>query len=293
MPQQSILSFSKNLVSSRFNDGIRIYRLDQGYKHLLTVTLANPRLHVLSSDGSVLVVYVEGGLRVFRIDYETMTVETVKNEVFEMEEVSSLAIDGDTLVLGKVGKVGLLDLTTFTIEVIDLGTKPAMVNRLAVSNRIVVCGDILGNLVSVEMESKTLGPAMPKYKATSIQFMPDSTDLVITTTSNEIYILNVTTNSLHPWSERNSSNIPKRLLNRKEVIKGVTFSATGMLIYASFFVYHVDLGKDIDETWKLDSRYQSIMDVRIQDDQMVVVERPVLQVLSEIGGAVETKKYGN
>jgi U3 small nucleolar RNA-associated protein 4 len=290
VPSLSILAFARGLVTDRQDDGVRVYKINQGYKHLFTILVNQPLGHDISRDGNVVVVFNRDGLRVFGIGYEDSNVDLIKK--VDVAHVWVCKIFDDKVVLGLSGRIMVLEIDGDVCKEISLGTK-SMVTRLAISDDgICVCGDIEGNLVSVDLDSMELGLPLPKYNMTSIQFMPSSTDLVITTVSNEIYILDVKTNTLHPWSSRNSSNIPQRFLDRGDIIKGVTFTSTGMIIYGYSFLYHINLQIDIEQKWILETRYQAIMDVRVDGDEMVVVERPVLQVLSEIGGAVGKKKYG-
>jgi hypothetical protein len=239
----------------------------------------------------MIVVFNVDGVKVFRIGYEDCSVGVIKK--LDLKNVWVCKVYGEKIVLGLSGKIVVFEIDgDEDFQEISLGTR-AMVNRLAISDSgICVCGDVEGNLVTVDLQTLELGLPLPKYNLTSIQFMPFSTDLVLTTTSNEIYILNILTNTLHPWSAKNSSNIPRRFLDRGDIIKGVTFTNKGMIIYGYSFLYHINLQIDIESKWILETRYQAIMDVRVDNEEMVVVERPVLQVLSEIGGAVGKKKYG-
>jgi hypothetical protein len=75
---------------------------------------------------------------------------------------------------------------------------------------------------------------------------------------------------------------------------GVVYLPNALLFYASTFIY-IMKPNDAMDTWKLDHRYTSIADCIYNSvyDELVVIERPILQLLAELPDAYRKPKFGS
>lgn len=155
-------------------------------------------------------------------------------------------------------------------------------------------------LKSYSLNRRLEHQVLPTYAlATSVTFEPKTDNLVITTVENGIYILDIPSNSLTPWSRKNSHNLPMRFTSRSELINGVNFVKGKMMLWGGSYIYPIDMNLDLerDSKWDLVHRFQSLMFCETligengEKDELVLVERPVLQVLAELPDAFKKRKY--
>lgn len=117
----------------------------------------------------------------------------------------------------------------------------------------------------------------------------------ITTTNNEIYMVDIEKNELTPWSRRNSILIPNQFLVRKETICGSFHYKNKQWIYGRSYIFPISLDQDLtkESVWRLDHRFQSLMYCNVGGDEIILVERPVLQLLAELPEAFQKKKFAS
>jgi WD40 repeat protein len=229
------------------------------------------------------------------------------------------------VIAGMDGIIYVYDLDSQTILyrlVVENEAKPiSHWVKLAISSdgEWLVAGDTTKKLYVFNLERGVQVHVLPTYAlATSIQFIPSSTDLVITTISNEIYIMDVVKNRLTEWSRIHSHNLPKKFTCRQESILGVTFPQPGfIMLWGASYTLAVDLsapvpttpkwektrdaagekeeGHDSSYTWGLNHRFQSLMfcESSPESRELFLVERPVLQVLAELPDAWKKRKFGS
>jgi WD40 repeat protein len=228
----------------------------------------------------------------------------IKSEELESIGGSSVLLftpDSNRLVIADYqGTVHVFDLETLTSLVSFPSQKTSLIQSMAISDdsQWLVTVNVQKRMVSYSLDELVPHQVLPSYPpSTHLSFLPSSPNLVITTVSNGIYIVDVTQNALTSWSKTNSHNLPKRFQSRSEIVRGATpLSSNNLFLWGTSYTFPVDLKKDLDKDshWKLNHRFQSLMfcEAIPQTGEVVIVERPVLQVLQELPDAFKRKKFG-
>ncbi|KAI8898761.1 WD40-repeat-containing domain protein [Globomyces pollinis-pini] len=321
----------KRLLMCMFDDSVRVWRFAKAppnvaeatetsrlphepHQHILTINLkghSNLIASDISDDGSFICTSDTNRIKMFQIetDGSPVTVGNFTHPVFDSLpgsfKVSFTPDSKKLIVVGIDAKIYVVDLGL--CEIINQfdfydnsSAKRSTINSLAISSDSswIVVGDCQRRLVSFSLTEPGVKHVLPtfSYPHTSITFEPATTNVAVTTSDNLIYIVDVSINRLTPWSAKNSHRLPKKFVNRRETISGIVFpkKEDHMLVWGMNYTYVIDLTKDIDETteWKLNHRFQSLMACTSVESEIVVVERPVLQILSELPDAFKKRKYG-
>ncbi|KAJ3370887.1 U3 small nucleolar RNA-associated protein 4 [Kappamyces sp. JEL0680] len=347
------LSTEKRLMSCMFDDSIRVWRVSRNpeltgsvfdrqrvehepHKHVLTINCkgaSNLISHDISPDGAYIVAADSSSLRLFHIDTEAtpISVELVKSSELDSIRGASKVLFSPTctsvVIAGLDGHIHIYDLHSHKIAhtFVPSGDRlksHGLITNLAISDDglWLLSGDSSRRLVSYSLAHFKQHSVLPNYSLhSSMQFIPNTHDVVITTVSNEIYIINVPGNSLTPWSRAHSHNLPKKFTSRQETISGVAFPKPGhIMVWAPSYTLSIDLAAPVPAaskseklaersqseaattadddtyTWGLNHRFQSLMFCRAapKTSELFLVERPVLQVLSELPDAWKKRKYG-
>lgn len=279
------------------------------HKLLLTVNVVTPTAIsaiAISPSGQFLAVADHERIQFFRTDLdETVSVSRLRTQVIESlgGAVSIVFTDNAMIAVGIDSVVKIMNLDTFIVQKIDFyadqrrGIESVRTVVADSTGRFIAVGDS-GRRIVTYKSSKSgvfkLHHTLARYTHThtSIAFNPTQAQLVTTTVGNEIHIVDVNTNVATKWSKHNSLDLPPHFLARRERIIGTVYlSPTRLVVYAATYVFVIDL-KTKQRDWWLDHTMQGIMGAFRWTDELVVVERPAMAVLAELGGAFKRVRYG-
>ena len=109
----------------------------------------------------------------------------------------------------------------------------------------------------------------------------------ITTAHGDIYIWDIELQQLSKWSSNNSFRLPKMI--QKQPLKGAFFpSSYQLIVYGDDFFCLIDMRRN---SFKVDDRFEGLMQVLGIKDQMIVCERPRLALCADLPEAFIKKKY--
>jgi hypothetical protein len=152
-----------------------------------------------------------------------------------------------------------------------------------------------------------------------MRFSPSSEFLCVTTCYNDILLFAVADRALSDWSTATLGRIPSWLKYRLEIISGITFAnEKRMFVHGVSFSCLIDLNtaeegvkedakdvkRDADGVQKKHRKEASgftkierfsplmMMDF-VGDEEMVVVERPMLKIMENLPEGYSKKAFGN
>lgn len=165
-------------------------------------------------------------------------------------------------------------------------------------------------------------PQLPA-RMTCMRFVPSlkmSNALVCVTAENRFYIFDVETARLTDWSRENHAATPSCLTNFPLHVMGITFNPAkplSFMIYGSSFLCNVSLdklpaggdasaaaaaqekkkrrrsgGRESEWCTMLDKYGPVLCAEYLTEGNLMVAERPWIQVMAQLGGAFYTKRYG-
>ncbi|KAJ3252444.1 U3 small nucleolar RNA-associated protein [Boothiomyces macroporosus] len=311
---KQILAFEAK--QGRLENGQKIS--NQRHRHLLTINVKGETNNVssdVSRNGELIVVSDAYKIKLFRIIYdiaEKPTVQAIHEQILD-ELPGALMMkfspDGSKLaVVGTDSVIYLVDVELFTLitkfTTHKSGYESNKWNSATITNVIfssdgkyLVSGDSSRRIVSHSLNTFKV-QVLPKFTHmhTSFSVDPKESVLCVTTTVNEIYLIDLTTNTLTDWSRQCSHQLPSYFTSRTETILGVVFGIKPnvLLVYGNSYTHVIDLNEIVgqNDVWKIDHRYQSLIYCDKIEDELVVIERPYLQMLSELPDAFNSRLSG-
>lgn len=183
-------------------------------------------------------------------------------------------------------------------------------------------------LESWDIDTMQKWATLPSFSCTVVAACFGEGDVLgIATVTNHVYFIDVAKNELTEWSRRNSMRMPASFTaHNNDTIRGLFFVTSGRVcVWGSAFTFTLDLTHDLklaatrksktlhdvvdveqgqsvqslreggEDVVKLDHRFTGIMYFDcINAGEVVVVERPALQVLAELPPAWRGRhKYGS
>lgn len=162
-------------------------------------------------------------------------------------------------------------------------------------------------------------PQLPA-RMTCMRFVPSlqmSNALVCVTAENRFYIFDVEAARLTDWSRENHAATPASLVNCPLHVMGITFNPAkplSFLMYGASFLCNVNLDKlpakdanssevtvekskrkrKAESEWcTMLHKYGPVLCAEyLTEGNLMVAERPWIQVMAQLGGAFYTKRYG-
>eukprot|EP00898_Chlorokybus_atmophyticus_P002048 jgi/Chlat1/2844/Chrsp194S03000 len=244
-------------TSTRHPQDLTCIKLSKVQSHICCSAVAPDGFHVACSDWS--------SVRLFQLTYRTGGLGAiVKKRVLPKALPAAIACtfsgDGSKLLLSASDcQIHVIHLRSETPDIVHTFTKhigdirvPIQLLVASRDGRWLVSADAYGRTHLFDLQRLKHHAALPLLDGTAVTalaFHPKSSLLAIATASSRVYLYNITTRKLHPWSQSNSSRFPRTLSIALGGIKGLAFcpaaSSNKLFAYSSSASCLIDFDRPV------------------------------------------------
>jgi WD40 repeat protein len=178
-------------------------------------------------------------------------------------------------------------------------SSPQPINFITVSpcGKYLASSDLHNRVFIFSLETNQLVFALPVFEEhiTALAFDPEEQHLAVALSSNRFWIYHIESKSITEWSRTHSNDLPSKLTDEQERIIGLVFhpSVPGMLFaFGHSFIFYAQTAGSGNRLWKLFKAYQPLFVDFVDDEALVVVERPWLKVLQFLPPPFYRQRFG-
>ena len=157
--------------------------------------------------------------------------------------------------------------------------------------------DLHNRVFVFSLETNQLIYSLPPFEdqITAMVFDPEESHLAVALTSNRFWIYNIESKSITEWSRAHGNDLPDKLTDAQERIIGMVFhpSVPGMLfLYGHTFIFYAQTAGSGNRIWKMIKAYQPLFVDFVDEEGLVVIERPWLKVLQHLPPPFYRQRFG-